>query len=71
MIAAFAEQPIFYPVTDECYATEIAGQCNAKQSGFGAVTRFRVKTAFMPQYPIQKVGGVHHTEWWIPSEKLE
>ena len=33
--------------------------------------RFRVKAAFMAQYPIQKVGGAHHTERWIPAEQLE
>lgn len=65
------EQPIFYPVTNECYASEIAEQWNVKQSGFGAVTRFRVKAAFTAQYPIQKVGGAHHTESWIPAEQLE
>jgi dihydrofolate reductase len=25
----------------------------------------------MERYPIQKVGGAHHTEWWIPAEDLE
>ncbi|CDI04424.1 ADP-ribosylation/crystallin J1 [Candidatus Competibacter denitrificans Run_A_D11] len=65
------EQPIFYPVTNERYASEIAEQWNVKQSGFGAVTQFRVKAAFMAQYPIQKVGGAHHTERWIPAEQLE
>lgn len=65
------DQPIFYPVTNERYAAEIAEKWNVKQSGFGAVTRFQVKAAFMAQYPIQKVGGVHHTEWWIPAEKLD
>lgn len=25
----------------------------------------------MDTYEIQKVGGIHHTEWWIPAEKLE
>lgn len=65
------EQPIFYPVTNERYAAEIAEKWNVKASGFGAVTRFRVKAEFMAQFPIQKVGGTHHTEWWIPAEKLE
>ena len=65
------EQPIFYPVTNERYASEIAEKWNVKQSGYGAVTCFRVKAAFMASYPIQRVGGAHHTEWWIPAEKLE
>ncbi len=23
------------------------------------------------RYPIQRVGGAHHTEWWVPAEDLE
>jgi len=65
------EQPIFYPVTNERYAREIATRWNIKDSGVGYVTRFRVPEAFMARYPLQKVGGAHHTEWWIPAEELE
>ena len=35
------------------------------------MTRFQVKKAFMDKYPIQKVGGVIHTEWWIPAGDLD
>lgn len=65
------EQPIFYPVTNEQYAIEIASRWNVKDSGVGYVTRFRVYREFMDRYPIQKVGGSHHTEWWVPAEELE
>lgn len=65
------EQPIFYPVTNEAYAKQIATQWNIRDSGIGYVTRFRVKKIFMDQYEIQQVGGVDHTEWWIPAEELE
>jgi len=65
------EQPIFYPVTNEQYAREIAQQWNVKDSGVGYVTRFEVKKVFMDRYPIQKVGASHHTEWWIPASELE
>ncbi len=65
------EQPIFYPVTNEQYAIEIARDWNVKSSGTGFVTRFAVKKAFMDSYKIHKVGGVNHTEWWIPAEDLE
>jgi len=65
------EQPIFYPVTNEKYAKEIAIQWNIKESGVGFVTQFRVKKEFMVQFPIQKVGAAHHTEWWIPAKRLE
>lgn len=64
-------QPIFYPVTNEQYAAEIAGHWNVRDSGFGAVTRFEVRTSFMSRYQIQRVGGSHHTEWWVPAEDLE
>lgn len=65
------EQPIFYPVTNARYATEIAERWNIKDSGVGYVTRFRVPRTFADRYPLQKVGGAHHTEWWVPAEELE
>ena len=65
------EQPIFYPVTNEQYAIEIARDWNVKASGYGCVTRFQVRREFMDSYPIQQVGAAHHTEWWIPAEQLE
>lgn len=65
------EQPIFYPVTNERYAYEIAVRWNIRDSGVGYVTRFRVPKAFMDRYTVQKVGGAHHTEWWVPAEELD
>jgi hypothetical protein len=65
------EQPIFYPVTNERYAMEIATRWNVKDSGVGYVTRFRVRKACVDRYAIQKVGGAHHTEWWVPAEELD
>lgn len=65
------EQPIFYPVTNEAYAKQIAIEWNIKASGIGYVTRFQVQQSFMDRYAIQKVGCAIHTEWWIPAEDLE
>jgi hypothetical protein len=65
------EQPIFYPVTNERYAQQIASEWNLKESGAGYVTRFTVKKSFMDRYTVQRVGSTHHTEWWIPAEELE
>ena len=65
------EQPIFYPVTNEKYAKEIATKWNVKESGVGYVTKFKVKKKFMDKYEIQCVGASYHTEWWIPAEVLE
>jgi hypothetical protein len=65
------EQPIFYPVTNEQYAIEIASRWNVRDDGVGYVTRFAVRSDFMSKYPVQRVGGEHHTEWWVPAEELE
>lgn len=65
------EQPIFYPVTNEAYATRIAKDWNVPESGEGFVTRFAVRREFMARYAIHQVGGAEHTEWWIPAEDLE
>jgi hypothetical protein len=65
-------QPIFYPVLNEEYATQIARDWNAKnsQSNAGYVTRFAVKAEYLSQFTVQKVGGTLHLEYWIPAEKL-
>src|SRR2546430_15196081 len=39
-------QPIFYPVLNEEYATQIARDWNAKRDGGGYVTRFRVRAEY-------------------------
>lgn len=65
------EQPIFYPVTNEEYAREIACKWNVAEKGVGYVTRFAVKKSFMDRYEIQQVGARYHTEWWIPAEDLD
>ncbi|HKW64198.1 MAG TPA: hypothetical protein VJN89_16720 [Candidatus Acidoferrum sp.] len=66
-------QPIFYPVLNEEYATQIARDWNAKNSTSkaGYVTRFAVKTEYLAQFTPQKVGGATHVEYWIPAEKLD
>jgi hypothetical protein len=64
-------QSIFYPVTNEEYARQIATQWNVKDSGVGYVTRFEVKKTFIDLYKVHEVGRTNHTEWWIPSEDLE
>lgn len=65
------EQPIFYPVTNEQYAVEIARDWNLPQNGAGYVTRFEVDADFMARYETHVVGAARHTEWWIPAEDLE
>jgi hypothetical protein len=65
-------QPIFYPVLNEEYATQIARDWNAKnsKSKAGYVTRFAVKTSYLSRFTVQKVGGTLHLEYWIPAEQL-
>ncbi len=65
------EQPIFYAVTNEEYARQVASQWNVKDSGAGYVTRFQVQKTFMDHYPVHRVGGIEHAEWWIPAEDVE
>ena len=67
------DQPIFYPVLNEEYATQIARDWNARfsQAKAGYVTRFNVATEYLARYEIQTVGGSIHQEYWIPAEELE
>lgn len=67
------EQPIFYPVLSEEYATQIARDWNTKdeRSGFvGYVLRFAVQTEFLAEYDVHVVGSADHREYWIPAEDL-
>ena len=63
-------QPIFYPVTNEPYAIQIARDWNVKASGSGFVTKFQVDAYYLSRYRVEKVGGAIHTEYWIPAEDL-
>jgi len=67
------EQPIFYPVLNEEYATQIARDWNAKgnEDKIGYVTRFHVQTEYLKKYEVQVVGGREHEEYWIPAEGLD
>jgi hypothetical protein len=65
------EQPIFYPVTTEAYATRIARDWNVRASGAGFVTRFDVRRDFLDRYEVQLAGGSAHQEYWIPAEELD
>ncbi len=64
-------QPIFYPVTNQAYAAEIASRWNVRDSGYGAVTRFEVRADFMSRYEVRQVGAARHTEWWVPANELD
>jgi hypothetical protein len=64
------EQPIFYPVTSEEYAIQIARDWNVKASGAGYVTRFEVDAEYAAQFPKKVVGARVHEELWVPAEQL-
>jgi hypothetical protein len=67
------EQPIFYPVLNEEYATQIARDWNTKynEDKVGFVTKFEVRKEFLDNYEVKIVGGKTHEEYWIPAEDLE
>lgn len=67
------EQPIFYPVLNEGYATQIARDWNTRDpfSGrVGYVTRFAVRADFLSHYEVRTVGASEHQEYWIPAADL-
>ena len=65
------DQPIFYPVLNEEYATQIARDWNTKDGGTGYVLKFQVDADFLSRYQVQTVGASVHQEYWIPAEDLD
>ena len=68
------EQPFFYPVTNEEYATQIARDWNTKDEAStwtGYVLRFQVQAEFLRKYPVRTVGSAVHQEYWIPAADLQ
>lgn len=67
------EQPIFYPVLNEKYATEIASQWNVtyNEDHKGYVTKFEIEDAYVAQFAVHVVGDSYHQELWIPAEALD
>ena len=63
------DQPIFYPVMNEEYASHIAREWNVRDSGAGYVTRFEVDAEFARRYPVQTVGARVHEELWVPADE--
>lgn len=66
------EQPIFYPVLNEKYATEIAANWNVKYNDDhrGYVTRFEIDDEYFQQFEVHVVGGSYHQELWVPAKEL-
>ncbi len=67
-------QPIFYPVTNQKYAEQIALEWNTEDefSGYcGLVTAFEIDSTYIEKFPVKNVGGNDHNELWVPSEELK
>jgi hypothetical protein len=64
------EQPIFYPVLNEKYATQIARDWNVPASCSGYVIRFAVNADYAAKFPVQRAGSAIHEELWVPAEEL-
>jgi hypothetical protein len=67
------EQLIFYPVTNETYAAQIARDWNVKhnEDHRGYVTRFDVESEYLKKFDRKVVGGREHEELWVPAEELQ
>jgi hypothetical protein len=67
------DQPIFYPVTNEDYAVQIARDWNCKfnEDKKGYVTRFFLDGGYLARFDRKIVGGKMHEELWVPAEQLE
>src|SRR5215469_10445238 len=66
-------QPIFYPVLNETYASQIAREWNTNDqfSSFcGVVTAFDLQEGHFLKYSVQVVGGAIHQELWVPAGEL-
>lgn len=66
------EQPIFYPVLNEKYATEIASQWNVKynEDHKGYVTIFEIEDDYFKKFEVHTVGDNYHQELWVPADEL-
>ncbi|MBE0565217.1 MAG: hypothetical protein IH621_04605 [Krumholzibacteria bacterium] len=66
------DQPIFYPVLNLYYATQIAQKWNTKsEERAGYVTAFVVEDEFASRYDRHVVGDRIHEELWVPASELE
>ncbi len=65
------DQPIFYPVTNQEYASQITTEWNLPSYKNGFVTEFELSNQYLSKFKVEKVGLDHHTELWVPAEELE
>ncbi len=65
-----ADQPIFYPVLNEAYATQITKEWNVPAYGVGHVVQFSIPLDYFQTFKVQTVGAAIHQEIWVPAEEL-
>ena len=66
-------QPIFYPVLNVEYASEIAARWNRGEEDSddaGFVMAFEIPEKYFQQFQVQTVGLDHHQELWVPDHQL-
>lgn len=69
--ARLIDQPIFYPVTNHEYASQIARDWNTKNAGLsGYVLMFALSDHFAECFEKRIVGASTHEELWVPAEML-
>lgn len=64
------EQPIFYPVMNQEYASQITTEWNLPSYGNGFVTKFTLSKKYLSKYNVENVGSKLHDELWVHSEDL-
>jgi len=65
------DQPIFYPVTNDGYARQIARDWNTKAgTRAGFVTQFSLADEYAARFERRVVGAKEHEELWVPAEEL-
>ncbi len=64
------DQPIFYPVMNQAYASQITREWNIPTYGNGYVTKFDVDSDYLSTFKVEKVGLDHFLELWVPAEDL-
>lgn len=65
------DQPIFYPVTNEGYARQIAKDWNTRSGTLaGFVKRFEVGDTYIAKFERRIGGAREHEELWVPAEEL-
>jgi hypothetical protein len=65
------DQPIFYPVTNEGYAVQIARDWNAKSgTKAGFVAKFSIDDNYASKFERRVVGAREHEELWVPADEL-